>query len=367
MVMPRIMAIAKKEGLELGINTVEELVASTQGDIRQILTLLSTYRLTSDSMNYDQSKFLGGGSKKDVDHGPFDAVPNLLGGTFDRMSLGEKIDQYFVDSSLVPLMVQENYLRAKSTTPRMIRGKATGHSYIDLCSAAADSISDADLVDSLIRGSNQEWSLSPFHAVMSSVRPAYYCHGAMSGRVEFASWLGQNSKQTKNWRLLGEITKHAYLKTATGKSEMRMSYAPVLAERLLRPLILEGVEGIDKTIELMDSYTLAREDVDSILDLVLDKRIGSEAYSKIPTTVKTTFTRRYNSGSHKLPYAIGGTAMAVKKITEVDMPAGGGGDDDEELTLMADNGDEAEGEEDIGKDKMIKAKTVKGRGRGRGK
>ncbi|PJF18011.1 hypothetical protein PSACC_02150 [Paramicrosporidium saccamoebae] len=364
-VLPRVMAIAKKEGLELGTNTVEELVASTQGDIRQILNLLSTFRLTMKTMDYDQSKLLGAGSRKDLEQGPFDAVPALLGSSYDRMSLSDKIDQYFIDSSLVPLMVQENYTKARANSSRTLNGMVGGHSYIELTRAAADSISEADLVESLIRGSNQEWSLSPFHAVMSCVRPAYYCHGSVGGRVDFASWLGQNSKQTKNWRLLGDLAKHSYFRTVTNKTEMRLVYVPVLAKTLLHPLISRGAEGIDEVVNVMDSYYLSREDFDSVLELVTDASCNMGAYARIPTATKTAFTRKYNQGVHKLPYSIGGGVASVKKISEVVTGADGAEGAAEEADaslIMADNGESDA--EDISKDKMIKAKkSTAGRGR----
>ena len=57
-VVPRITEICRQEGLSVGTNTIEELVVSTQGDIRQILNLLSTYRLTHQSLSFDESKQL---------------------------------------------------------------------------------------------------------------------------------------------------------------------------------------------------------------------------------------------------------------------------------------------------------------------
>lgn len=57
-VLPRIMAIAEKEGLSIQPNALEELVTSTHADIRQILNLLSTYKLTQQNLSFDQSKSL---------------------------------------------------------------------------------------------------------------------------------------------------------------------------------------------------------------------------------------------------------------------------------------------------------------------
>lgn len=382
-VAPRLLAIAQGEGLHLGPNVLEELVASTQGDIRQILTLLSTYRLrpgqddTRTSLDYDEGKRLAGAAKKDIDLGPFDAVPALLGGAHARMSLSERIDMYFVDSSLVPLMVQENYLRAKANTAREIMGsrvvamtsgrtRMKAASFMDLAAAAADSISEADLIDGLIRGANQEWSLAPLHAVLSCVLPAYYCHGSMTGRVEFASWLGQNSKAGKSHRLLGEITKHAYLADGgCSRQEMRLTVLPVLGKRLLRPLQVRGAEGAEESIEVLDAYSLSRDDFDSILELVLDPSHSMAAYGKLPAAVKATLSRRYNQGTHRLPYALEGAGgPVIRRIKAID---GEIGERDEEMEMEmeemrseAGETTEVDGtdEGDIIKDRMIKVKST---------
>lgn len=392
MIAPRIMAIAQKEGLKLGLNTVEELVASTQGDIRQILNLLYTYRLTHQTMDFDQSKALGTAAKKDLDKGPFDALPTLLGSSFERMSLGDKIEQYFVDSSLVPLMVQENYLRARPNTSRTLAGRTGGHSFHELYAAAAESISEGDMVETLIRGANQEWSLAPLHAVMSCVRPAYYCHGSMAGRIEFATWLGQNSKQGKNGRLLTELVRHSYLETGTTKGDFRLGHLPRLAQRLLEPLISQGAAGIADVIGILDAYTLTREDFDSILELSLNPAHNTAAYGKVPSATKTAFTRTYNQSVHKLPYSIGGVSTA-KTIPESEMPRAAAGrftgedngvaeDDDAGVLLAADGSDSGDDQdESLNKDRSIKVRTTGGgagakrgasargggRGRGRGK
>lgn len=54
----RLMQIARNEKLHLEPNSVAQLVASTSGDIRQIINLLSTYRLGADTLSFDDSKKL---------------------------------------------------------------------------------------------------------------------------------------------------------------------------------------------------------------------------------------------------------------------------------------------------------------------
>ena len=49
----------------------------------------------------------------------------------------------------------------------------------------------------LIRGYNQEWSLAPSSRNSFLCPSGVFLFGNLSGRVDFASWLGQNSKQQK--------------------------------------------------------------------------------------------------------------------------------------------------------------------------
>lgn len=354
-VVPRITEICRQEGLSVGTNTIEELVASTQGDIRQILNLLSTYRLTHQSLSFDESKQLGQASKKDIEEGPFDALHSLLSGQgFSRMSLNQKIDLYFIDNGLMPLMVQENYLKSRANNPRTIYESGTGapinnSGFMALAWAAADSISQADQVDGLIRGYNQEWSLAPLHAIHSCVRPAYFCSGNLSGRVDFASWLGQNSKQQKYLRILKELTQHLYLHTRANKLTLCMDYAPTMATLIMDKLTSSS---IDAAIKLLDDYQISKEDVEPLLEIVLDPSTDSQAYAKLPAATKSAFTRKYNQGSHLLPYALG-TSVPVRKI-QTDIREGeaeeeGEGDNDEDSVSID--------TEDVSKDKMIKSKT----------
>jgi replication factor C subunit 1 len=361
-ILPRIKAIAEKEGLQIQPNAIEELVASTHADIRQILTLLSTYKLTKETLSYDDSKGLAVENAKDLEQGPFDATQNLLGGgQWSRMSMNNKIDQYFIDGSLVPLMIHENYLKCRATNPREIVSKGNAKpNFMDLCAAAADSLSLSDRVDSLIRGSNQVWSLAPLHGVMSSVLPSYYVHGQIGGRIDFAGWLGQNSRTGKNQRLLTEITKHTFLHTRAGKTELRLDYIGTFAGAIVGPMARDGAEGINKTIEFMDDYSVSRDDVDNILDLVLDPTRNTSSFAKIPTAVRSAFTRKYNQGVHRLPYSLGGASTSTVKRISTDISLAEDDQDEEDAIFSVTPDDEAaEGEDDIKKDKMIKAKSVK--------
>ena len=102
-IVPRIKMIAEREDITLDLNVIEELVASTQGDVRQILNALGAHALTQRQMTFDESKAVFG---KDIDQGPFDAAATLLSSGYDRCkTMGEKLELFFVDDGLMPLMI----------------------------------------------------------------------------------------------------------------------------------------------------------------------------------------------------------------------------------------------------------------------
>ena len=56
-----------------------------------------------------------------------------------------------------------------------------------------------------------------------------------------SSWLGQNSKASKNNRLLTELSIHLCLHVTGGKSEIRQVYLPALIFLTVSTLIQKGV------------------------------------------------------------------------------------------------------------------------------
>ncbi|OMH84793.1 Replication factor C subunit 1 [Zancudomyces culisetae] len=54
----RLMSICFREGLKADPNALDQLCASTRSDMRQMLNILSTWKLSNDTMTYDQGKQL---------------------------------------------------------------------------------------------------------------------------------------------------------------------------------------------------------------------------------------------------------------------------------------------------------------------
>jgi replication factor C subunit 1 len=205
--------------------------------------------------------------------------------------LNDKIELYFNDHEFSYLMIQENYLnpRPMLATNQGLSMKEQQLKTLELADKAAESISDGDLVDRMIHGSQQQWSLMPTHAVFSAVRPASFMSGAMTGNTAFTSWLGNNSKQGKLGRYVREIQAHMRLRTSGDRHEIRQQYLPVLWERLIKRLEIEGKECIDEVIDLMDSYFLTKDDFDYMMELGLG--LQDQTRVKIETSTKSNFTR----------------------------------------------------------------------------
>lgn len=68
------------------------------------------------------------------------------------MTLDNKMELYFHDFSFLPLFVQENYLKSNFSRTSSCDGQEKVLKDLELAAAAAESMSDADLVDQMIHG-----------------------------------------------------------------------------------------------------------------------------------------------------------------------------------------------------------------------
>ncbi|KAI5959011.1 rfc1 [Candida pseudojiufengensis] len=344
----RLMTIATREGIKLDPNVIIQMVQATSNDIRQMINLLSTVSRTQKSLNHENINDIQASWKKQVILKPFDIAGRLLSSGIwvsPKQNINEKLDLYFNDIDFAPLMIQENYLNVNSR----LGGNPLNH-----VAQAADDISASDEVNSLIRSSEQQWSLLPFHGLLSTIKPSFEIAGNLKGRLNFSSWLGQNSKQMKFQRILQELQYHTRIKTSTTKQELRLDYLYPLYIKIHLPL-KNGDVGINEAIETMDDYYLTKEDYDNILEM-LNKT------NDLDTKEKTAFTKKYNSKTHptviyKTGNSLGGSGkrQPSQKVDYEDVV-----EDDIDET-PDDNEDENDDKIDSKKDKLIKAK-VKGKG-----
>ncbi|KAH9887675.1 DNA replication factor C large subunit [Cubamyces lactineus] len=370
----RILSIAFKEKMKIPANVIDQLVQGAQSDIRQVLNMLSTWKLSSSTMDFDEGKTLAKMNEKYSVMTPFGVTNKMLGPQMfsptSRETLGDKIELYFHDPSFVPLFIQENYLKTQPSRIRNMDGPEKILKHLELMSKAADSISDGDIVDSLIHGPNQYWSLMPLHAVCSTVRPASFLYGMGAGyggpnAMSFPQWLGQNSKQNKLSRQLTDVQARMRLKVSGDKGEIRQSYIPALFPHIVQPLMDQGASAVDDVIEVMDEYFLTREDWDTIVELGVGDRADTIVTKSISTATKTAFTRKYNSRDHPVAFH---KAENLGKVPKKLASIGPAPDLEEAFDVDDEVVEEAEEKEDESDDSpehdsLIKVPKVKGKGK----
>ncbi|TFK71392.1 DNA replication factor C, large subunit [Pluteus cervinus] len=371
----RIMTIAYKEKLKIPANVVDQLITGAQSDIRQVLNMLSTWKLSKETMDFDEGKVLSKMNEKYSIMSPFDLTIKILGPYLFAMNaretLADKMELYFQDHSFVPMFIQENYLKTQPAQLRNLDGPEKELRELELMDKAASSISDGDLVDSLIHGPEQHWGLMPLHAVCSTVRPASHVYGAGvhwggQNSIGFPQWLGQNSKQGKLSRQLGDIQIRMRLKVSGDKSEIRQSYIPALFPHLVKPLMDEGASAVDGVIERMDSYFISKEDWDTVVELGVGDHKDDTVTKKISGATKGALTRKYNSTEHPIPFhKAEDLGKAPKKL------ASAGPKPDVEDAFEADdiaeeNSDDEKkpsNSDDPFSDKLVQSKKAKGKGK----
>jgi replication factor C subunit 1 len=290
----RIMTIAYREKLNMPTPVINALIEGSHADIRQVVNMLSTAKLDEEAMDFDKGKTMSKNWEKHVVLKPWDITQKILGGgmfaSSSKATLNEKIELYFNDHEFSPLMLQENYLGTNPIRAAGYSGKESNLKKLELASEAADSISDGDLVDRMIHGSQQQWSLMPTHAVFSFVRPASFVSGSTAGhQTRFTTWLGKNSNQGKLTRFVKEIQAHMRLRSSGDRHEVRQQYIPVLWTEMISKLQKEGKAAVPEIIELMDSYYLTKDDFDAIMELGIGPMDQEKV--KIESQAKATFTR----------------------------------------------------------------------------
>ncbi|CAD0092408.1 unnamed protein product [Aureobasidium mustum] len=336
MIRARIATIAHREGLKMPPNVMNALIEGTGADIRQVVNMISTAKLDQSAMDYDKGKEMSKAWEKHVVLKPWDITSKILG-------------LYFNDHEFSPLMLQENYLGTKPILAADApNAKMANLKTLELSSQAADSISDGDLVDRMIHGSQQQWSLMPTHAIMSFVRPASFIAGSQAGsQTRFTTWLGKNSTYGKLSRQVKEIQGHMRLRTSGDRHEIRQQYLPTLWQNLVKKLEVEGKGAVPEVIQLMDQYFLTKDDFDAILELGVGPM--DQEQIKLETQTKATFTRTYNAQSHPLPFMKASSVVNPSKKIAKDKPdlEEAMDDSEDEAILKEAAEDDAEEEEDL--------------------
>ncbi|KPA79133.1 putative replication factor C subunit 1 [Leptomonas pyrrhocoris] len=351
--------VLAREGISLSKPLLQDIIKKSGSDIRNMLNNLQLWCLNRTSLEQRQLAECAAQATKDGDAGLFDSAEYfLLQGTSrgERHSIAEMQSCYY-NSDLIDLFVQENYLHFNPAP-------VDGRDWMGAVAQAASAISRADAAQRIMYY-EQNWSVSRFHVLSSSIAPCVYTRGKyetfLTGQqkffdlqrpVKFPQLLGHNSTAGKNRRLAQCVAMQASHPThgiSGNQEDVVADYMPHGWERpLAAPLAENEKEGIAAVIAFMDQYNLMRDDWDVVQTLTHFKRM--ETPSAVPpvniaTAVKAAFTREFNR-THRFD----SFAKSTLKRTDKGDAANAGGEE---------NGDAEEGSQnDAGSGKAKRGKVI---------
>lgn len=348
-------SIAFKEKIDISPNVLDDLIASSNNDIRQCIHNLSMFRINSQVPSMIKS---GEYQKpiKDVKLGPFDAIRKVFctGAEYAKMSFSDKSDLFFSDYSIMPLFVFENYhtVNLSSKQPSMAK-------QLKRMLKTIDSISFGDLIEKEIR-TNQNWSLLPLQAAYSTVMPGSYMRSSNGlGFPQFPQFMGKLSTTNKNLRLTDELVSHMALSITGTRTSFTLDYLQPFKDSLIQPLLNSEKDGINDVLSLLENYSLTKENMDSLLELSLWSG-DNDPMKMVDTKTKTALTKAYNKKDFTLPYTTDkdtrtvtkqGKGKAKKNIKPLKS-----GKNRNSLVVMSDKSDEAsdnETENELNQEEML--------------
>lgn len=136
-----ILDICSREFIHITHSALDNLINSCNRDIRKIIHTLNLYYKQSSSIMSNVTNF-----EKASSTSPFDACMKMF--SSPNMSLIDKTNLYFHDSSLVPLLIQHNYIRVVPSITAERKPIGT-RQRVELISKAADCLVIGDICSKL--------------------------------------------------------------------------------------------------------------------------------------------------------------------------------------------------------------------------
>jgi len=349
LVAQRCAQIADREGLKIAQASLMTLAESCGGDMRMALNQLQALARSPAAREgrciVDADFKQGFAKDGSLMMTPFDACRRLINTSeASHLSIRERLDMFFIDFSLVGLLVQENYLRAVE--------RRCDLDALNRCAYSADLMTMGDMMNQKCV-TNQDWSLLPDIGLASAAYPTFITHGSMQS-PSFPAYLGKYSHISKMRRFSTELQAHLRLtSTVSSKDLLSSGYADLLYMRLMQPLLQGGNEAASKTAAVLDTYGLRKEHLSEHLSELRQHTGGQDLFKSIDSKVKAGLTRELNSGSHACKIML----PTSKRRRAV---AGGGGPDgfeddeqDDEVPMDAQDGSD----NDMAGNALIKQKS----------
>lgn len=257
MLARRVGAILGKETAQLDKTMLESFIEACGCDMRQVINqvnmMWSLMARGADGLVIDAKD-------KQAIQSPFDACQKLLNVDEARKrNLLDRIDIFYLDDDLVPMLVHQNYLTSldKDHT-RSTRNTKTEEGQLSetlRCAKAAELIALGDTMSTKVL-QTQDYSLQPHIASISTAHPCALVQGNLR-RALFPVHLQKRGALAKADRLAREL--HGRVRprsTSSFESMTGCSYMEGLYRNLTKPLLLGDVK---KAVQAIHTYSLPGE------------------------------------------------------------------------------------------------------------
>jgi replication factor C subunit 1 len=308
---------------------IAELAESVGCDVRQVL---NTLQLRSQQPISDSASTKSWGKIKDAElmQTPFEVTKILLTSSMARnFSFNERLELAFVDYDLIPLLIQQNYVRCVDKVSQDRRA-------MEAVAKASKFIAYADRISNQLRSSN-DWSLLPDFVMMSSVAPAFACNNLLAF-PEFPAYLGKLSTTNKNIRLAREF------KTMMGQRISSREVAKSgLVEVVYRRVMAEIKSGnIESVVALFNELEIPKDALTEHMTELRCLPAQIDEYKDVDSKVKAALTRAYNASAQRLRVPPADFAATKRS-------GGRNGDEDDEMLEDGDGeGSEQEEQKTVG-------------------
>ncbi len=191
-----LMGVCFREGVKIAPDVLDQIIIGANYDIRQCLNNLSMWSSTSKVLSKEANSKDIEKAMKDVRMNPFEALKQTFVVEPDkpRKTITEKMELFFTDYSLMPLLTHENYLFVQPSKVEGSNAKQKSLSHLNLLNKSIESMLEGDRMSKLMRTTNN-WSLLTPIAIFSTVVPGETLSGQLNRMTAFPSWFGKNSKQ----------------------------------------------------------------------------------------------------------------------------------------------------------------------------
>eukprot|EP01017_Pseudomicrothorax_dubius_P003060 TRINITY_DN1034_c0_g1_i1.p1 TRINITY_DN1034_c0_g1~~TRINITY_DN1034_c0_g1_i1.p1 ORF type:complete len:371 (-),score=113.81 TRINITY_DN1034_c0_g1_i1:22-1134(-) len=244
----------------------------------------------SDTLTYADLRKKIDGSKKDESGllNNFDAAHKLLlRHERERLPFWQRLNLFFIDYDLIPLLVQENYLTASTLRDTV--------DDLDRIAKGAEVMAGSDLLNRAIRV-NGDWGLMPNFGFLSCIMPCDLLGCNMGQFPKFTEFFPKNSSMRKVRRELRELKAATAPRTLSLSSRaVQLDYVDSLLGLILFHLQQEGKTGVANVLEIMEEYGITKQMLDENLVDVQFNPDKVDFFSFATPQTKASLTRLYNS------------------------------------------------------------------------